>query len=167
MQKKEIIQIVAASFFILILASILIYSLMAQDQIRDLLTQKRNIPASEQELPAPPAIKRITSLEEDKPQESVPPQGLYGILLQEGQRYSVERDPFIPAGQKTPGTPKKKTEPLVLSGVLWDDANPQAMIGDQIFGEGDTIQGYKVIDIQKTKVILDNGTATLELNLGE
>lgn len=54
-----------------------------------------------------------------------------------------------------------------LLGILWDIKTPQAIINDTIVGVGDIIEGYRVTDVQKNKVILNNGSNTLELFLWE
>ncbi|MEW6008541.1 MAG: hypothetical protein AB1629_02785 [Candidatus Omnitrophota bacterium] len=54
-----------------------------------------------------------------------------------------------------------------LLGILWDIKIPQAIINDTVVGVGDVIDGYNVVGIEKNKVILNNGTNTLELILWE
>lgn len=52
-----------------------------------------------------------------------------------------------------------------LTGILWDDVAPLAMINDNPIGVGDKIGGYTVADIQKDTVILTDGTKNYELRL--
>ena len=59
------------------------------------------------------------------------------------------------------------TRKIILNGILWDDQNPQALIGDHIVKEGDTIGSSIVVDIHPDSVILNNGIEYLELKLGE
>ena len=56
---------------------------------------------------------------------------------------------------------------LTLNGILWDDQNPQALIGDHIVRKGDTIGPSIIIDIRPDSVILNNGIENLELKVGE
>jgi len=61
-----------------------------------------------------------------------------------------ERNPFVRG---------KISEPtgvisLNLSGIIWDEQNPNAIIGDTVVKEGDVIGKYKVIKINKNSVIL-------------
>ena len=56
---------------------------------------------------------------------------------------------------------------LALSGILWDAENPKAIIGDKIVGKGDKIEEKTVIDIQKDRVILNDGVKDFELILGQ
>ena len=57
-----------------------------------------------------------------------------------------------------------KTQVLTLSGILWDDVNPQAVINDTIVGAGDSV-GLKntVVEIRTSSVILNDGTKNFEL----
>jgi len=54
---------------------------------------------------------------------------------------------------------------LALNGILWDAKNPQAVINGEIVGVGDKINKYSVVDIDKNKVILNDGTEDCELKL--
>ncbi len=54
-----------------------------------------------------------------------------------------------------------------LLGILWDIKTPQAIINDTIVKVGDVIDGYRVVDVQKNKVILNNANNTFELILWE
>jgi hypothetical protein len=54
---------------------------------------------------------------------------------------------------------------LILNGVLWDENEPAVIINDEILGIGDKIGLYTIVDIQKDKVILNDGTKNCELCL--
>ncbi|HLD82840.1 MAG TPA: hypothetical protein VI976_02705 [Candidatus Omnitrophota bacterium] len=54
---------------------------------------------------------------------------------------------------------------LSLSGILWDAKRPQALINDRICNIGDVINGCKVLEIQKNKVILNDGSKQIELKI--
>lgn len=54
---------------------------------------------------------------------------------------------------------------MILTGILWDDTAPLAMINDNPIGVGDKIGGYTVVEIHKDRVILTDGTKTYELRL--
>ena len=56
---------------------------------------------------------------------------------------------------------------LVLNGIVWDKTNPQAIINDEILGVGDVIGKNKVVSINQDSVMLNDGTADLELKLRE
>lgn len=62
-------------------------------------------------------------------------------------------------------TPFQKEEPLVLTGIAWDDQNPKAVIQDRIVGVGEEVRGHKIVEIQPTRVKLSNGFYEFELEL--
>ena len=74
--------------------------------------------------------------------------------------HSWKRNIFIPKG--VPGTVSSK---LSLSGILASGKGFKAMIGDSIVGKGDKIDGNTVIEVEKEKVILNDGTKDFELKL--
>jgi len=71
---------------------------------------------------------------------------------------SWKRSPFV-SGEK----PASAT--LVLSGIIWTNENPKAMIGDMIVRKGDRVNNSTVIDIRPDKVIMNDGTKNFELKL--
>ena len=68
-----------------------------------------------------------------------------------------KRNPFVQPGAAKSG--------LVLNGIIWDTANPKAMIGNVFVSKGDSLEGYKVVDIKPKSVILNDGTRDTELTL--
>lgn len=56
---------------------------------------------------------------------------------------------------------------LKISGILWDEKKPSAIISDKIVNEGDTIGKYTVIKIEKESVILNDGVKNVELVIGK
>lgn len=76
------------------------------------------------------------------------------------------RDPFgLPKPQKTGEEQKTPSAALHLGGIIWDEKKPCAIINDEILARGDTIGGFKVVEISRNKVVLDNGTEKLTLEL--
>ena len=61
----------------------------------------------------------------------------------------------------------QRLSPMTLSGIVWDGKNPKAVINDRIVGVGEVIGGRKVMKIEETRVILNDGTNPLELRLGQ
>jgi hypothetical protein len=57
------------------------------------------------------------------------------------------------------------TEELAISGIIWDEANPRTIINGQICGEGEKIGDFLIEKIEKQRVILSNGTKTVELHI--
>ena len=54
---------------------------------------------------------------------------------------------------------------LAVSGIIWDEVRPQAIINGQILAEGDSIGGFSIEKIEKQKVILSDGKKRIELNI--
>ncbi|MDD5449468.1 MAG: hypothetical protein PHO42_02595 [Candidatus Omnitrophica bacterium] len=52
-----------------------------------------------------------------------------------------------------------------LAGILWDEKSPKAIIGGSIVGIGDKIGGNTVVDIQKDRVILNDGSENFEIGI--
>lgn len=72
------------------------------------------------------------------------------------------RDPFFSGPAVSSPT---TISDMRLTGILWDDAAPLAMINDNPIGVGDKIGGYTVVEIHKDRVILADGTKNYELTL--
>ena len=68
------------------------------------------------------------------------------------------RNPFIPAGQR-------ESFGLSLKGIIWDEEEPFAIINEKIVRKGDEIEGKKVIEIERDKVIMNDGKSNFELKL--
>jgi len=74
-------------------------------------------------------------------------------------------DPFSPVSNAlTVSENRKKSSGL--TGILWDEEQPVAVIDGVIAKVGDKISRGEVIKIEKEKVILDNGINQYELELG-
>jgi len=56
---------------------------------------------------------------------------------------------------------------IALSGILWDDKAPKAVINGEIVGIGDKINKYSVVDIDRNTVTLNDGTKDIKVSLGE
>ncbi|MFH1441891.1 MAG: hypothetical protein ABIH18_07640 [Candidatus Omnitrophota bacterium] len=56
---------------------------------------------------------------------------------------------------------------LNLSGILWDEKKPSAIISDKVVNEGDTIGKYTVLKINKENVILNDGVQNIDLVIGK
>jgi len=68
------------------------------------------------------------------------------------------RNPFTLGAVENP----KET---ILEGIIWDDANPQAVINGNIVSVGDKTASGTVVEIKPSSVILNNGTDQFELKL--
>ena len=58
-----------------------------------------------------------------------------------------------------------EVEALNLSGIIWDEENPTAVISDQIIKEGESIGKFKVKKINKDSVILIKNGKESKLNI--
>src|SRR3989338_4390687 len=93
--------------------------------------------------------------------EGTKEESLYAKLVNETRDLEFGRDPF----SKQPVTTSGSSQELHLSGILWDDVTPTAIINDEIVAVGSRIQGGRVVDIRKDKVILEEGDYHIELIL--
>lgn len=78
----------------------------------------------------------------------------------EGKNLTWKRCPFcgVSYSQDTTGD-------FGISGIIWDEVNPQTIINGEILGEGDRIGKFQIERIEKQKVILSDGTKTIELSI--
>ncbi|MCK4245048.1 MAG: hypothetical protein KAX20_05430 [Candidatus Omnitrophica bacterium] len=77
-----------------------------------------------------------------------------------------KRDPFLlPADEKKKSILKEFS--FSLSGIIWKEKEPLALIDDYIVREGDTVEGYTVVKIAQDKIILEEAGKKYQLFLGE
>lgn len=81
----------------------------------------------------------------------------------EAQRAGLEelawaRDPFSRG-------PARGQKELTLSGILWDAAQPLAIINGETLQPGETIDGFRVLSIEPASVVMTDGTETLQLQI--
>lgn len=88
-------------------------------------------------------------------------ESFYEKLLAETRDRGFGRDPF----SKQPIVTSDSSQALHLSGILWDEANPTAVINDEIVAVGSEIEGRRVTEITKNRVILEDGAQYIELIL--
>jgi hypothetical protein len=73
------------------------------------------------------------------------------------------RDPFVPVGGETASATGAS---LVLSGVVWDEDSPIAMINEKVLKVGDVIEGYKIVKILPSSVVVETSSgSTIEVQL--
>lgn len=84
--------------------------------------------------------------------------------VKRGNNEKWNRDPF----QSPYFSAELARNDFVLQGIAWDEKNPQALIGDEIYSAGGRVEGNITVKaIKKQSVILTNGEMNLELKLGE
>ncbi len=69
-----------------------------------------------------------------------------------------------------PGSPDGSSQPVVaftLNGILWTEKGGVASINQKIFREGESLEGYKIIKIERQKVILKKEGEEIRLHLAQ
>lgn len=72
-----------------------------------------------------------------------------------------DRNPFVPGKVIV----KEEKLRLVLNGIMGAANNLKAVINNEMIGVGDEIEGYEVVEITPSKVVLKKGTKTRVLDL--
>lgn len=137
MEKKDKIQLGITGVLVIILLFFL---------PRVFEKKKRSVPVKAKEVAA---------------EQSVKEPGLYTRLEQEIKKMGFKRDPF----SRQSFSELEESQDLHLSGILWEEANPTAIINGEIVAVGSEINGKKVVEIRKDKVILEADGQTTGLDL--
>ncbi|MDP3768371.1 MAG: hypothetical protein Q8S13_10175 [Dehalococcoidia bacterium] len=74
------------------------------------------------------------------------------------EQLTWERDPFSRGPARGHGE-------LTLSGILWDAARPIAIINGETLQPGEEIDGFRIVSIEPTRVVVTDGTQTLQLQI--
>ena len=90
------------------------------------------------------------------------------ITALQRDRQEYKRDPFFPPLVEVE-VEEIEPPPFVppLKGISWGGERPMAVVGRRIVKEGDMVEGYKVVRIEKEGVILMKGGEKLILILKE
>lgn len=87
---------------------------------------------------------------------------LYKRLEEETKDLALQRDPFtLTRITKTKDSPSG----LALTGIVWDEQAPRAIINDRIVGVADTVGSDIIIEIEPDRVILTGNSGDFELIL--
>jgi len=84
-------------------------------------------------------------------------------LEEEAGKIDIGRDPFHRAPIIKEDLGKRV---LRVSGVIWDVNEPRAIINNLVVAIGDVVSGNTVIEIKKRSVILNDGTKSFEVYIG-
>lgn len=95
-------------------------------------------------------------------QKEIVTEGLYRQLERETEIVELKRDPFFSSAIAS--TAKAITD-VRLTGILWDERAPLAMIDDTPVGIGDKVNSYIIVEIHQDRVVLTDGTQNYELRL--
>jgi len=74
---------------------------------------------------------------------------------------SWKRSPFVSQETKTVSSDMK----ITLSGVVWHNNEPKALLNGEIIGIGEKIGDYKVTEIKGDSVTLNDGVKDLRLKI--
>ena len=55
----------------------------------------------------------------------------------------------------------KIPQKLAVSGIVYNEFNPTVIISKQVYGEGEVVDGYTIVDISRTEVTFQKGDKTL------
>jgi hypothetical protein len=86
----------------------------------------------------------------------------YKMQLEESEHLEFKRDPFTnaPIASKQGNSAQPS-----LSGILWDEAKPLAVVDGEVVKTGDIVKGKKIIAIKQDRIILFDGSGEYELKL--
>jgi len=141
MKKKDIIELSITGTLIIVLLFTVINAMRRRRQAK------------------PPEIKPQDTILQQEPLQD---KELFSRLEQETKDLELRRDPFT-SSLITPV--ESSSFRLYLTGILWDEKNPTAIINGKIIGIGDKVGGNSVVDIKKDRVILNDGFSDFELRL--
>ena len=83
------------------------------------------------------------------------------INIEQYSKLSWGRDPFYRAKGSGPVSSNDEQTEWILNGILYDKKTSTAVINKKIVRVGDKINGAKVINITKTKVVLKKGNSDI------
>ncbi len=78
-----------------------------------------------------------------------------------GSPFLAERSVPKPMGTVEAGSGE---EFFVLKGILWDPKSPSAIVNDRVVSTGGRLGRWRVVEIQKDRVILSDGSSTREIS---
>lgn len=83
----------------------------------------------------------------------------------------IKRDPFLPSymrlESKRSGVFSSEELGFSLSGIMWDPEDPVAIINGEVMHVGDVINGKKILEIKKDRVVFGEGEARYTVTIWE
>lgn len=76
---------------------------------------------------------------------------------------SIKKAPITAEVQPILGN--NKPDELLLTGIVYEDAEPMAVINNSIYTEGEFVNGAKIVKISEEKVVLRKGIEEIELKV--
>lgn len=74
------------------------------------------------------------------------------------------RSPFLPVRTEASEAALEGGD-IELTGIMWDERLPCAIINGRVVKRGDKVMGCEVVEIKKESIILNEGTRLIELNI--
>jgi len=90
---------------------------------------------------------------------------LFVSLRDKSARLYLKRDPFYGTQIAATGAVDNGQPAVSLAGIFWDLDKPRAIINGRIVGTGDEVDGSRVREIRRDRVILESGGRETELRL--
>jgi len=147
MRKKDLIQLGIIGILVIVL-------ILALGNLSK-TTRKRNL---KNVLPKAVNLAVVSSSQINKTDS----RSLYAVLEQQSKSIELKRDPFTAA----PITSEKVLQSGVdLTGILWDQDKPLAIIDGEIVKKGARVGNKTIIDIKRDRVIFSDGVILSELKL--
>ncbi len=94
-----------------------------------------------------------------------PAKNLFSKLDKESEGVNLKRDPF--SMRTIAATKETSSHGIRLSGILWDEDSPRAVINEEILKVGDKISGSTVTSIEKDRVVLSDAKGSFDLKIGD
>jgi hypothetical protein len=83
-------------------------------------------------------------------------------LIEESKKVKFERDPFMRSPEISL---EKEFSEIVLSGIIWDEKTPRAIIDGKIVGIGSRVKNNTVVAIKPDSVVLNDGEQDFKITL--
>lgn len=147
LQKKELMELAATSFLIIVFLFVVVRAVARVGNAKRLRGNK------------PTGAVSVGSDRAQFTKPAVDKGDLWKKLQEDGKKLNMKRDPFTGISF----VPVEKGE--VLSGILWSQEHPLAIINEAIVKIGDKVGASTVTDIRQDRVILNDGVKETELLL--
>lgn len=159
MRKKDKIEFCITAVLIIVLLFALINGTRRIRRVRTrrALTRTRSTDLRKEPTAGETLTEKIAVGESQKADKA-----LFKRLEDEAKKLVVRRDPF---SRSTIKPIEASYSPMLLSGILWDEKNPSAIINGRIVGIGDKVDGNTVVSIKQDSVILNDGISDFILRL--
>lgn len=97
--------------------------------------------------------------------ESLPPADLSQQTVAEYEKKSWGKDPFYHRHKSEPPHAAPDKVKLHLLGILYREVDAQALINGRVVREGDTLAGYRIVNIERDHVKISDGKKTVILRV--